>query len=59
MKFSTKFRLLLTTLFALAGVLCAQAQNRTVSGVVKDAHNEPVIGASVFTQPEGGERLSA
>lgn len=54
MKFSTKFRLLLTTLFALAGVLCAQAQNRTVSGVVKDAHNEPVIGASVFTQPEGG-----
>lgn len=54
MKIVTKFRLVMVTLLTVAGTLCANAQSKTVTGVVKDANNEPVIGASVVAETQGG-----
>ena len=54
MKFVTKFRLVAVMLLTLAGSLCANSQSKSVTGVVKDANNEPVIGASVFAETKGG-----
>ena len=55
MKIVTKIRLVVVTLLAVAGSLCANAQSKTVTGVVKDVNNEPIIGASVFAETQGGE----
>lgn len=54
MKIVTKIRLVVVTLLAVAGSLCANAQSKTVTGVVKDVNNEPIIGASVFAETQGG-----